>query len=149
MRSCVQTSDWFSTMSFMWRFLSLLQHNRVDLDASVDGKHPCSSEPGDEVQDHKSHRNLLLPNLGNLLGDEFRQFSALRHCRSPARGVCKNNSPKSQAKLENHSLDGSTPLNKSSQEEFGARKPNKLVIPTINCLGSPDLSPRFVLQQVQ
>ncbi|XP_062859375.1 potassium voltage-gated channel subfamily H member 4 isoform X2 [Trichomycterus rosablanca] len=126
-------------------------NNRVDLSASVDGIHPCIVEPGEEVHDHghlssasKSHRNLLLPNLGNLFGDEFRQFSALRHCRSPARGICKNVSPKPQPKVEHHSLDASTLLNKPSQEGLTGRKPNKLVIPGISCLASPDLSPRVV-----
>uniref|UniRef100_A0A8D0D748 Voltage-gated delayed rectifier potassium channel KCNH4 n=1 Tax=Sander lucioperca TaxID=283035 RepID=A0A8D0D748_SANLU len=74
----------------------------------------------------RSRRNLLLPNftspvrrtsLGNLLGDELREFTALRHCRSPiiSRGV-----------------------------SGAAQRPSKLLIPTVTCSGPPDLSPRVV-----
>uniref|UniRef100_A0A3Q3MUS8 Voltage-gated delayed rectifier potassium channel KCNH4 n=1 Tax=Mastacembelus armatus TaxID=205130 RepID=A0A3Q3MUS8_9TELE len=102
----------------------------------------------------RSRRNLLLPSfnnpvrrtsLGNLLGDELRQFNALRRCRSPnlSRGIHGQNvSPQPPTKRE-HSL--SAPASTSAQGESGAeQKPSKLLIPTVTCSGPPDLSPRVV-----
>ncbi|XP_077481907.1 voltage-gated delayed rectifier potassium channel KCNH4-like isoform X2 [Stigmatopora argus] len=94
---------------------------------------------------HSSRRNLLLPNLsspvrrtslGNLLGDELRQFNALRRCRSPnlSRGflghVTSSSSPQTPAK----------PQRQAGEE----RRPSKLLIPTVTCLGPAELSPRVV-----
>ncbi|KAM3859998.1 voltage-gated delayed rectifier potassium channel KCNH4 [Diretmus argenteus] len=99
-----------------------------------------------------SRRNLLLPSfsspvrrtsLGNLLGDELRQFNALRRCNSPSlsrsiRGQCP--SPKPPPKTE-HSAPKAVPV----QGESGAeQRPSKLFIPTVTCFGPPDLSPRVV-----
>lgn len=102
----------------------------------------------------RSRRNLLLPSfsspvrrtsLGNLLGDELRQFNALRRCRSPnlSRGVHgQSSSPQPPSKKE-HSSPKATPASTSSQGESGAeKKPSKLLIPTVTCFGPPDLSPR-------
>ncbi|KAF5890563.1 potassium voltage-gated channel subfamily H member 4-like, partial [Clarias magur] len=119
-------------------------HSRVDV---TDGKHSCMIETGGDPDDQchlspasRSRRNLLLPNLGNLLGDELRQFNALRHCRSPARGTCRSASPKPHPKSEHPSHDAPP----TAQEGFATWKPNKLLIPTLSCFAPPDLSPRVV-----
>ncbi|KAK9530335.1 hypothetical protein VZT92_011842 [Zoarces viviparus] len=104
----------------------------------------------------RSRRNLLLPNfsspvrrtsLGNLLGDELRQFNALRRCRSPnlSRGIHGQcSSPQPPSKKE-HSSPKVTTASTSAQGESGAgKKPSKLLIPTVTCFGPPDLSPRVV-----
>ncbi|XP_077358626.1 voltage-gated delayed rectifier potassium channel KCNH4-like isoform X2 [Festucalex cinctus] len=102
----------------------------------------------------RSRRNLLLPNLsspvrrtslGNLLGDELRQFNALRRCRSPniARGFLGHaaaavaSSPQTPAKPEHANVA-------SIRESGEERKPAKLLIPTVTCFGPPELSPRVV-----
>ncbi|XP_047466052.1 potassium voltage-gated channel subfamily H member 4-like isoform X2 [Mugil cephalus] len=106
----------------------------------------------------RSRRNLLLPNftspvrrtsLGNLLGDELRQFNALRRCRSPnlSRGPRGLGSSPQPPPKKAHSAPSSTraPSSASSQEESRAeQKPSKLLIPTVQCFGPPDLSPRVV-----
>ncbi|XP_039645213.1 potassium voltage-gated channel subfamily H member 4 isoform X2 [Perca fluviatilis] len=103
----------------------------------------------------RSRRNLLLPNftspvrrtsLGNLLGDELRQFNALRHCRSPiiSRVHEQRSSPQPPSKKE-HGFHNATPASTSAQGVSGAaQKPSKLLIPTVTCSGPPDLSPRVV-----
>ncbi|KAG9350127.1 hypothetical protein JZ751_026480 [Albula glossodonta] len=104
----------------------------------------------------KSRRNLTLPSLsspvrrtslGHLLGDELRQFNALRRCRSPIRG-CRGQSPSPQhQRNEEPQRSPALPhaLPPSSSTEAGAcRKPSKLLIPSLNCFGPPDLSPRVV-----
>uniref|UniRef100_A0A3B3YC73 Voltage-gated delayed rectifier potassium channel KCNH4 n=1 Tax=Poecilia mexicana TaxID=48701 RepID=A0A3B3YC73_9TELE len=103
----------------------------------------------------RSRRNLLLPNftspvrrtsLGNLLGDELRQFNALRRCRSPnlSRGFLGQSlSPQPPSKKE-HSTSLSTPTQAStsaSGEPGDEQKPAKLLIPTVTCFPPPDLSP--------
>uniref|UniRef100_A0A3P9D247 Voltage-gated delayed rectifier potassium channel KCNH4 n=1 Tax=Maylandia zebra TaxID=106582 RepID=A0A3P9D247_9CICH len=91
----------------------------------------------------RSRRNLLLPNftspvrrtsLGNLLGDELRQFNALRRCRSPnlSRGFLGQSSPQPPSKKE-HTTPVSAPSTASTaaEGESGAeQKPTKLLIPT-------------------
>ncbi|XP_061911571.1 potassium voltage-gated channel subfamily H member 4 isoform X2 [Entelurus aequoreus] len=102
----------------------------------------------------RSRRNLLLPSLsspvrrtslGNLLGDELRQFNALRRCRSPnlSRGFHgQSASPQPPSKRE-HAV--SPKASASSHRETGTeQKPSKLLIPTVTCFGPPDLSPRVV-----
>ncbi|XP_016519264.1 potassium voltage-gated channel subfamily H member 4 isoform X1 [Poecilia formosa] len=106
----------------------------------------------------RSRRNLLLPNftspvrrtsLGNLLGDELRQFNALRRCRSPnlSRGFLGQSlSPQPPSKKE-HSTSLSTPTQASTSangEPGDEQKPAKLLIPTVTCFPPPDLSPRVV-----
>ncbi|XP_061565358.1 potassium voltage-gated channel subfamily H member 4 [Cololabis saira] len=106
----------------------------------------------------RSRHNLMLPNfsspvrrtsLGNLLGDELRQFNALRRCRSPnlSRGFLGQGlSPQPPSKRE-HSAPAlsSSPTSSSARRESGAgQKPSKLLIPTVTCFAPPDLSPRFV-----
>ncbi|XP_051926738.1 potassium voltage-gated channel subfamily H member 4-like [Hippocampus zosterae] len=99
----------------------------------------------------RSRRNLLLPNLsspvrrtslGNLLGDELRQFNALRRCRSPnlrrgflGPGAAAAPSPPTPAKPQRAS---------SALQSGEERKAPELLIPTVTCFGPPDLSPRVV-----
>ncbi|KAM9336688.1 LOW QUALITY PROTEIN: voltage-gated delayed rectifier potassium channel KCNH4-like [Symphorus nematophorus] len=105
----------------------------------------------------RSRRNLLLPNfsspvrrtsLGNLLGDELRQFNALRRCRSPnlsrgLHGQCS--SPQPPSKKEHNSPTATSTASTSAQGDSEAeQKPAKLLIPTVTCFGPPDLSPRVV-----
>ncbi|XP_075767447.1 voltage-gated delayed rectifier potassium channel KCNH4 isoform X3 [Pelodiscus sinensis] len=85
-----------------------------------------------------THRKLLLPtlhspvrggSLSSLLGDELRQFSALRRtCRSPAR-CSRGRSPSPQCPREG---------------ESNGHRPTKLLIPSLHAYGPPDLSPRVV-----
>uniref|UniRef100_A0A670JPR1 Voltage-gated delayed rectifier potassium channel KCNH4 n=1 Tax=Podarcis muralis TaxID=64176 RepID=A0A670JPR1_PODMU len=86
-----------------------------------------------------TRRKLLLPNLNSpvrrgsfssLLGDDLRQFSALRrNCRSPAH-CNRGRSPSPQCRREVQlSNEGST-----------GRKPGKLLIPSLMNYGTPDLS---------
>ncbi|CAI5658810.1 unnamed protein product [Oreochromis niloticus] len=105
----------------------------------------------------RSRRNLLLPNftspvrrtsLGNLLGDELRQFNALRRCRSPnlSRGFLGQSSPQPPSKKEHTTpvLAPSTASTAAEGESGAEQKPTKLLIPTVTCFGPPDLSPRVV-----
>ncbi|XP_063749403.1 potassium voltage-gated channel subfamily H member 4-like [Eleginops maclovinus] len=105
----------------------------------------------------RTRRNLLLPSfsspvrrtsLGNLLGDELRQFNALRRCRSPnlSRAVHGQSlSPQLPFKKEHNSSPQSCTASTSAQGAPGAeQKPSKLLIPTVTCFGPPDLSPRLV-----
>lgn len=98
----------------------------------------------------RSRRNLLLPNftspvrrtsLGNLLGDELRQFNALRRCRSPnlSRGFL-GQSPQPPSKKEHSNSGSASNLSKGQSEP--EQKPSKLLIPTLTCSAPPDLSPR-------
>ncbi|XP_004080285.1 potassium voltage-gated channel subfamily H member 4 isoform X2 [Oryzias latipes] len=100
----------------------------------------------------RSRRNLLLPNftspvrrtsLGNLLGDELRQFSALRRCRSPnlSRGFL-GQSPQPPSKKEHSNSGSASNLSKGQSEP--EQKPSKLLIPTLTCSAPPELSPRVV-----
>ncbi|RVE59440.1 hypothetical protein OJAV_G00188660 [Oryzias javanicus] len=100
----------------------------------------------------RSRRNLLLPNftspvrrtsLGNLLGDELRQFSALRRCRSPnlSRGFL-GQSPQPPSRKEHSNSGSASNLSKGQSEPD--QKPSKLLIPTLTCSAPPDLSPRVV-----
>ncbi|XP_065806141.1 potassium voltage-gated channel subfamily H member 4 isoform X2 [Labrus bergylta] len=104
----------------------------------------------------RSRRNLLLPNfsspvrrtsLGNLLGDELRQFNALRGCRPPnlSRGFHGQSvSPQPPSKKE-HSHPTAASASSSAQVESGAeQKPSQLLIPTVTCFAPQDLSPRVV-----
>ncbi|XP_073181941.1 voltage-gated delayed rectifier potassium channel KCNH4 isoform X4 [Lepidochelys kempii] len=87
----------------------------------------------------RTHRKLLLPtlqspvrcgSLSSLLGDELRQFSALRRtCRSPAR-CSQGRSPSPRCLRDGESSNG--------------RKPAKLLIPSLHTAGPPELSPRVV-----
>uniref|UniRef100_A0A3Q3B3A2 Voltage-gated delayed rectifier potassium channel KCNH4 n=1 Tax=Kryptolebias marmoratus TaxID=37003 RepID=A0A3Q3B3A2_KRYMA len=105
----------------------------------------------------RPRRNLLLPSftspvrrtsLGNLLGDELRQFSALRRCLSPNLGrnfLGQSSSSQPALKKERSSPAlARSQASTSAQNEPGAEpKPSKLLIPTITCFAPPDLSPRY------
>nr|XP_015818564.2 potassium voltage-gated channel subfamily H member 4 isoform X1 [Nothobranchius furzeri] len=106
----------------------------------------------------RSRRNLLLPSfaspvrrtsLGNLLGDELRQFSALRRCRSPnlSRGFLGQSSSPQPPSNKEHSSPASVQClaSSSAHGDSGAElKPSKLPIPTVTFVAPPDLSPRVV-----
>uniref|UniRef100_A0A671QDN3 Voltage-gated delayed rectifier potassium channel KCNH4 n=1 Tax=Sinocyclocheilus anshuiensis TaxID=1608454 RepID=A0A671QDN3_9TELE len=91
-------------------------------------------------------REVRRTSLGNLLGEELLQFNTLRRCRSPVRGWSPNPSPKHQTKVQKQTHPpSSTPKSTHrTQTDSGGtgRKPAKLLIPTLNCFGPPDLSPR-------
>ncbi|KAM4623472.1 voltage-gated delayed rectifier potassium channel KCNH4-like [Polymixia lowei] len=100
----------------------------------------------------RSRRNLLLPSLsspvrrtslGNLLGDELRQFNALRRCRSP--NLSRSQRGQSPSPQQPPKREHGTPTAASAPGDSGAeQKPSKLLIPTVTCFGPPDLSPRVV-----
>ncbi|XP_076856977.1 voltage-gated delayed rectifier potassium channel KCNH4 isoform X2 [Brachyhypopomus gauderio] len=140
-------------------------HNsNVDSKALSD-KHSSITKTGGDPDDSdhvsptwRSRRTLPLPtlnspvrrtSLGNLLGDELRQFNALRRCRSPVRGSYNNSSPKERPKSDNQPVaTTSSPSNSDRRGQMqaagAAHKPTKLLIPTLSCSGPPDLSPRVV-----
>lgn len=131
---------------------ALLQEPR--LPSIVETKSDASDDSFHLSPATRSRRNLLLPNfsspvrrtsLGNLLGDELRQFNALRHCRSPSlsRGVHGQTMSPQPPPKKDHSNPTVTPASTSGQTESGVeQKPKKLLIPTVTCFGPPDLSPR-------
>ncbi|KAL7977166.1 hypothetical protein Chor_009115 [Crotalus horridus] len=91
-----------------------------------------------------TRRKIMLPNLNSpvrrgslssLLGDDLRQFSALRRtCRSPVR--CNRvHSPSPQCCQEERHFDS---------DGLIGQKPSKLLIPSLTHCGPPDLSPRIV-----
>ncbi|XP_072312539.1 voltage-gated delayed rectifier potassium channel KCNH4 [Eucyclogobius newberryi] len=120
---------------------------------------PSIVETQSDDSDHqspttRSRRNLLLPNfsgpvrrtsLGNLLGDELRQFNALRHCRSPnlSRSIpMPSLSPQPHSRREHRAATSPSISTRAKSE--AELKPSKLLIPTVTCFGPPDLSPRVV-----
>ncbi|KAF7665395.1 hypothetical protein LDENG_00144040 [Lucifuga dentata] len=133
------------------KLTSIVETRAVDPDDSFRLSPAARSHPA------RSHRNLLLPSfsspvrrtsLGNLLGDELRQFNALRRCRSPNLSRAfhgQSSSPQPPPKRE-HSTPTTAPTSASVHRESGAeQKPSKLLIPTVSCFGSPDLSPSVPL----
>uniref|UniRef100_A0A8C1WXX2 Voltage-gated delayed rectifier potassium channel KCNH4 n=1 Tax=Cyprinus carpio TaxID=7962 RepID=A0A8C1WXX2_CYPCA len=134
------------------------QHTYLLTYASTENKRPSIVEKADDPDKYfhvppvsNACRNLLLPNLsspvrrtslGNLLGEELLQFNTLRHCRSPVRGWSPNPSPKHH-KQTLPPTSTPKPTHKTQTDSGGTgRKPAKLIIPTLNCFGPPDLSPR-------
>ncbi|XP_029428104.1 potassium voltage-gated channel subfamily H member 4 [Rhinatrema bivittatum] len=128
-----------------------LSQPRPESSATPEKHLPSILEDNDEADDFFRHspatitrRKLLLPNLNSpvrrgslssLLGDDLRQFSALRlPCRSPAR-CSRGRSPSPQCKKE-----GKNP----NADSGNSQKPSKLCIPLLNTFGPPDLSPRVV-----
>ncbi|NXG78491.1 KCNH4 protein, partial [Baryphthengus martii] len=105
-------------------------------------------EEPDEVFQHSppafNRRKLLLPqlsssarrgSLSSLLGDELCQISALRrNCRSPAH-CSRGRSPSPRCRRDTRLPE---------REGGTARRPAKLLIPSLHSCGSPDLSPRVV-----
>ncbi|KAK9396962.1 potassium voltage-gated channel subfamily H member 4, partial [Crotalus adamanteus] len=91
-----------------------------------------------------TRRKIMLPNLNSpvrrgslssLLGDDLRQFSALRRtCRSPVH--CNRvHSPSPQCRQEERHFDS---------DGLIGQKPSKLLIPSLTYCGPRDLSPRIV-----
>ncbi|XP_040185880.1 potassium voltage-gated channel subfamily H member 4 [Rana temporaria] len=128
-----------------------LSQPRPESGTTPDKKLSSILEDKDETDDFFRHspatmtrRKLLLPNLNSpvrrgslssLLGDDLRQFSAFRlNCRSPARNS-RGRSPSPQCHKEERV---------SESENGSSRKPAKLLIPSLNTYGPPDLSPRVV-----
>ncbi|KAM5135428.1 voltage-gated delayed rectifier potassium channel KCNH4 [Mantella aurantiaca] len=128
-----------------------LSQPRPESGTTPDKKLASILEDKDEVDDFFRHspatmtrRKLLLPNLNSpvrrgslssLLGDDLKQFSALRrNCRSPARNS-RGRSPSPQCRKAESISD---------LENVSSHKPAKLLIPSLNTFGPPDLSPRVV-----
>ncbi|KAJ7984600.1 hypothetical protein DPEC_G00356460 [Dallia pectoralis] len=112
--------------------------------------------------------NLLLPSLsnpvrrtslGNLLGDELRQFNALRRCHSPnlsRGGLPRGHDIASAQPRKEDSVPPAAPAAPRAAPPTGpppsgvqgagtqASRPSKLLIPTVSCFAPPDLSPRVV-----
>ncbi|XP_016118610.1 potassium voltage-gated channel subfamily H member 8-like, partial [Sinocyclocheilus grahami] len=158
------TTDIHQNLTYNLREGSETEQNYPDSSATTENKHPSIIEKADDPDKYfhvppasNTCRNLLLPNisspvrrtsLGNLLGEELRQFNTLRQCRSPVRGWSPNPSPKHQTKVQKQTHPpSSTPKSTHrTQTDSGGTgcKPAKLLIPTLNCFGPPDLSPRVV-----
>ncbi|KAL4617704.1 potassium voltage-gated channel subfamily H member 4-like [Arapaima gigas] len=139
-----------------------LPHHHMDHGGHPENMLASVREMEDKQEDYfhlsptsRCRRNLVVPtlsspvrrtSLGSLLGDELRQFNVLRRCRSPVRG-CRARSPSpSQRHKEgnqNHANQRAPPTPNCSEAASG-RKPYKLLIPSLNCFGPPDLSPRVV-----
>ncbi|XP_041939568.1 potassium voltage-gated channel subfamily H member 4 isoform X1 [Alosa sapidissima] len=134
------------------RFSRSPRFSHVRLD-TVESKIPSIVETSEDASDDffrlspssRSRKNLLLPTLGspvrrtslsNLLGDELRQFNAMRRSRSPAPSPKvppkRDHTPQQGGVLQQHHDNGSL------------RKPANLLIPNVSCCGPPDLSPRVV-----
>ncbi|KAM8946184.1 voltage-gated delayed rectifier potassium channel KCNH4 [Pelodytes ibericus] len=128
-----------------------LSQPRPESGTTSDKKLSSILEDNTETDDFFRHspatmtrRKLMLPNLNSpvrrgslssLLGDDLRQFSALRlNCRSPARNS-RGRSPSPHCHKEEREPDA---------ENTGSLKPAKLLIPALSTYGPPDLSPRVV-----
>uniref|UniRef100_A0A3B4B2B1 Voltage-gated delayed rectifier potassium channel KCNH4 n=1 Tax=Periophthalmus magnuspinnatus TaxID=409849 RepID=A0A3B4B2B1_9GOBI len=136
-----------------------LTYNLREGSQEEESRLPSIVETQSDDSDHqspatRSRRNLLLPNfsspvrrtsLGNLLGDELRQFTALRHCRSPnlSRSIpMPSLSPQPSSRREHRAA--TSPCISTRAKSEAELKPSKLLIPTVTCFGPPDLSPRVV-----
>ncbi|XP_041029753.1 potassium voltage-gated channel subfamily H member 4 [Carcharodon carcharias] len=126
-----------------------LSQNRLESSDNSNKKLPSILETEDEPNEYshlspatKTRRKLTLPglnspirrgSLGSLLGDDLKHYSTMRlGSRSP--GKCRSGgSP--QRKKEDIAFNGGN---------SNARKPAKLLLPSLNCCGPPDLSPRIV-----
>ncbi|KAJ8344722.1 hypothetical protein SKAU_G00289150 [Synaphobranchus kaupii] len=132
------------------------------LDHSVFPKHklPYLVGVGDQgtedvhrVPDCRPHSRLTLPSpasvrcdsLGSLLGEELRH--TLHHRHLPAHG-CRSTSPSPQLQCkEKHPtlpVADPAPGPAPSSDGISSHRPTQLLIPSLNCFGPPDLSPRFV-----
>ncbi|XP_026101225.1 potassium voltage-gated channel subfamily H member 4 [Carassius auratus] len=158
------TSDIHLNLTYNLREGSETEQNYPYSSATTENKGPSTVEKANDLDKYfhvppasNTCRNLLLPtlsnpvrctSLGNLLGEELLQLNTLRQCRSPVRGWSSNPSPKHQNKLQKQTHPpSSTPksIHRTQTDSGGTgRKPAKLLIPTLNCFGPPDLSPRVV-----
>ncbi|XP_067397444.1 potassium voltage-gated channel subfamily H member 4 [Emydura macquarii macquarii] len=128
-----------------------LSQPRPESDASPEKPLPSileDDEPDDDFFPRSpaamARHKLLLPHLhspvrrgslSSLLGDELRQFSALRRtCHSPTH-CSRGRSPSPRCRRDDRLSDG---------ESSNGRKPATLLIPSLTGYGPPDLSPRVV-----
>ncbi|XP_067869168.1 potassium voltage-gated channel subfamily H member 4-like [Heterodontus francisci] len=126
-----------------------LSQSRLESSDNSNKKLPSILETEDEPNEYshlspatKSRRKLTLPglnspirrgSLGSLLGDDLKHFSTVRlGSRSP--GKCRRGRSPQRKKEDTASNGGNG----------NARKPAKLLLPSLNCCGPPDLSPRIV-----
>ncbi|KPP70846.1 potassium voltage-gated channel subfamily H member 4-like [Scleropages formosus] len=155
------TADIHHSLTYNLREGSEAEH-RIDHGTHPESKFPPIGQMEDKHEDYfhlsptsRSRRNLMVPtlsspvrrtSLGSLLGDELRQFNVLRRCRSPVRGCrARSPSPSQRRKEENQNYPNQRPANTPNHTEAGnGRKQYKLFIPSLNCFGPPDLSPRVV-----
>uniref|UniRef100_A0A8C9SHS6 Voltage-gated delayed rectifier potassium channel KCNH4 n=1 Tax=Scleropages formosus TaxID=113540 RepID=A0A8C9SHS6_SCLFO len=125
---------------------NLTYNLREGSEAEVGRAHPAFAREQDGDPEESLHPSpcsrqrsrLTLPglsspvrhgSLSHLLGSELRNLGALRRSPSPARGFrCRSPSPLPAPKLEAGT----------------SHKPAKVLIPSLNCFGPPDLSPRVV-----
>lgn len=121
--------------------------NQLDSDDNSTKKLSSILETEDEPNEYshlspatKTHRKLTLPglnspirrgSLGSLLGEELKHYSALRHgSRSP--GKCRR---------------GESPPHNTEDSMYSGgndniQNPAKLLLPSLNCCGPPNLTPR-------
>uniref|UniRef100_UPI00398E9288 voltage-gated delayed rectifier potassium channel KCNH4-like n=1 Tax=Pristiophorus japonicus TaxID=55135 RepID=UPI00398E9288 len=126
-----------------------LAQNRSEGSDNSNKKLPAILETEDEPNEYshlspatKTRRKLTLPglnspirrgSLGSLLGDDLKHYSAIRlGSRSP--GKCRRGGSPQHKKEYSTSIGGNG----------NVRKPAKLLLPSLNCCGPPDLSPRVV-----
>ncbi|XP_060704892.1 potassium voltage-gated channel subfamily H member 4 [Hemiscyllium ocellatum] len=126
-----------------------LSQNHLESGDNSNKKLPSILETEDEPGEYshlspatKTRRKLTLPglnspirrgSLGSLLGDDLKHYSTIRlGSRSPAK--CRRGGSPQYKKEETASSNGNGT----------ARKPSKLLLPSLNCCGPPDLSPRIV-----
>ncbi|XP_055513101.1 potassium voltage-gated channel subfamily H member 8 [Leucoraja erinacea] len=124
-----------------------LSQNQLDSDDNSTKKLSSILETEDEPNEYshlspatKTHRKLTLPglnspirrgSLGSLLGEELKHYSALRHgSRSP--GKCRR---------------GESPPHNTEDSMYSGgndniQNPAKLLLPSLNCCGPPNLTPR-------
>ncbi|XP_069761064.1 voltage-gated delayed rectifier potassium channel KCNH4-like [Narcine bancroftii] len=126
-----------------------LPQHQLDSSVNSNKKLPSILESEDEPNEYshlspaaKTRRKLTLPglnspnrrgSLGSLLGEELKHYSAIRLGSRSPRKCRKVGSP--QHKKEDSTYCGGN---------GNVRKPAKLLLPSLNCCGPPDLSPRFV-----
>ncbi|XP_048847926.1 potassium voltage-gated channel subfamily H member 4-like [Brienomyrus brachyistius] len=127
-------------------------HNPLDNSTSSRSKLAFEGEADEECEEYfrssprsRPRSRLTLPHLGtparhgslsHLLGEELRQLGSVRRCPSPSRSR-RGHSP-------TPSREEPSPPPTSKAEPGSSNKPAKLLIPSLNCFGPPDLSPRVV-----
>ncbi|KAL0992777.1 hypothetical protein UPYG_G00098250 [Umbra pygmaea] len=133
-----------------------LSQGRTDMDHKlpfiVEAEDAASGEDVSHCSTGGSHQSRLPllhglggpirhPGLSNTLGEELRNASALRLCRSPVQG-CRGRSPSPQ-RLSNEEIPlAAVPA--MVTEDSLCHRPAKLLIPSLHCVSPLDLSPRVV-----
>ncbi|KAK5855944.1 hypothetical protein PBY51_007573 [Eleginops maclovinus] len=107
-------------------------------------------ERGEDVRHHQQRKVPLLhgvgspvhqPCLSTMLGEELHHISALRNCGSPVQGG-RSHSP-FHLSFTNQELSPS-PVPSLSSDQTMNQRPANLLMPSLNCLSPPSLSPRVV-----